>query len=97
MRMNVNSSTTAFQVVNEYDEQNLIRILVSYGEFKRGEAKKIFRKIDENRSIKSIKTTKDLQGILDPIFPTRFLNKNCLLYTSPSPRDNTLSRMPSSA
>ena len=25
------------------------------------------------------------------------LNKNCLLYTSPSPRDATLSRMPSSA
>ena len=24
-------------------------------------------------------------------------NKNCLLYTSPSPRDATLSRMPSSA
>ena len=76
MRMNVNSSTTAFQVVNEYDEQNLVRILVSYGEFKRGEARKIFRKIDENRSIKSIKTTYDLQEILDPIFPTRFLNKN---------------------
>ena len=76
MRMNVNSSTTAFQVVNEYDEQNLVRILVSYGEFKRGEARKIFRKIDENRSIKSIKTTNDLQEILDPIFPTRFLNKN---------------------
>lgn len=76
MRMNVNSSTTAYQVVNEYDEQNLVRILVSYGEFKRGEARKIFRKIDENRSIKSIKTTYDLQEILDPIFPTRFLNKN---------------------
>ena len=25
------------------------------------------------------------------------VNNNCLLYTSPSPRDNTLSRMPSSA
>ena len=25
------------------------------------------------------------------------LSKNCLLYTSPSPRDATLSRMPSSA
>ena len=25
------------------------------------------------------------------------LNKNCLLYTSPSPRDGLLSRMPSSA
>ena len=27
----------------------------------------------------------------------RFLDKPCLLYTSPSPRDNTTSRMPSSA
>ena len=26
-----------------------------------------------------------------------YVNKNCLLYTSPSPRDATLSRMPSSA
>ena len=26
-----------------------------------------------------------------------FLNQDCLLYTSPSPRDNTGSRMPSSA
>ena len=76
MRMNTSSSTTAFQVVNEYDESNLVRILVSYGEFKRGEARKIFRKIEENRTVKSIKTTGDLQEILDPIFPARFLNKN---------------------
>ena len=27
----------------------------------------------------------------------RLLNKDCLLYTSPSPRDRTRSRMPSSA
>ena len=27
----------------------------------------------------------------------RYENKGCLLYTSPSPRDATLSRMPSSA
>ena len=27
----------------------------------------------------------------------RFLHTSCLLYTSPSPRDATLSRMPSSA
>ena len=76
MRMNTSSSTTAFQVVNEYDEPNLVRILVSYGEFKRGEARKIFRKIEENRSVKSINTTGDLQEILKPIFPARFLNKN---------------------
>ena len=76
MRMNTSSSTTAFQVVNEYDESNLVRILISYGEFKRGEARKIFRKIEENRSVKLIKTTGDLQEILEPIFPARFLNKN---------------------
>ena len=76
MRMNTSSSTTAFQVVNEYDESNLVRILISYGEFKRGEARKIFRKIEENRSVKSINTTGDLQEILEPIFPARFLNKN---------------------
>ena len=28
---------------------------------------------------------------------TEYWTKSCLLYTSPSPRDNTLSRMPSSA
>ena len=33
-----------------------------------------------------------VQGI-----PTMVLLKNCLLYTSPSPRDRTRSRMPSSA
>ena len=33
--------------------------------------------------------TKDSEGILSP--------NNCLLYTSPSPRDRTRSRMPSSA
>ena len=66
--------------------QDLVRILVSYGEFKRGEARKIFRKIDENRSIKSIKTTRDLQKILDPIFPSRFIKqkfiKNFSIYSN---------------
>ena len=38
----------------------------------------------------------DGDGVIDSVdaFP---LDKNCLLYTSPSPRDATLSRMPSSA
>ena len=30
-------------------------------------------------------------------FPMKTLIQNCLLYTSPSPRDNDVSRMPSSA
>ena len=42
-------------------------------------------------------------GLSDPIYPMTYkdtglpLTKICLLYTSPSPRDRTRSRMPSSA
>ena len=36
-------------------------------------------------------------GTLRTLLPTNILNKSCLLYTSPSPRDGLLSRMPSSA
>ena len=35
--------------------------------------------------------------LLDPIQSTMPQNRPCLLYTSPSPRDGLLSRMPSSA
>ena len=43
---------------------------------------------------------KDFSYAIDPAFdrsPTDISYKDCLLYTSPSPRDATLSRMPSSA
>ena len=38
-----------------------------------------------------------LTWIIDPIDGTRGFARGCLLYTSPSPRDRTRSRMPSSA
>ena len=37
------------------------------------------------------------QGVIDLCFRGTELNEICLLYTSPSPRDGLLSRMPSSA
>ena len=52
------------------------------------------------------KITKQYADTLSKDFPKRFsfyqekfsnINKICLLYTSPSPRDGLLSRMPSSA
>ena len=42
--------------------------------------------------------TKGFDRVFKSIFPIEDLNdKACLLYTSPSPRDGLLSRMPSSA
>ena len=46
------------------------------------------------RSIRNIVFTRPGEKFFDPEFGT---NNICLLYTSPSPRDATLSRMPSSA
>ena len=40
---------------------------------------------------------KVLQGLQDPVNTTELQLAGCLLYTSPSPRDRTRSRMPSSA
>ena len=55
----------------------------------------------KSRRIKDIlKRIKQEQGELDLSFLAQLPNeqaKNCLLYTSPSPRDGLLSRMPSSA
>ena len=41
--------------------------------------------------------TGSTMGNLDPARLSSFDSRACLLYTSPSPRDATLSRMPSSA
>ena len=52
------------------------------------------------REIKdAFETVKDLEkiGVKSKSLPITKCNYNCLLYTSPSPRDNTTSRMPSSA
>ena len=61
--------------------------------------------LEENYILKNINKLKGIpvsivQGRYDVVCPMRSawdLNKACLLYTSPSPRDATLSRMPSSA
>ena len=46
--------------------------------------------IDFNKLLDTDKEIEDSKNLLKE-------NRNCLLYTSPSPRDATLSRMPSSA
>ena len=48
----------------------------------------------ENREEHSVLEASMVKG--EPLYPHE-LSRDCLLYTSPSPRDGLLSRMPSSA
>ena len=74
MRMDKNNSTDAFQVINNYSEENLSDILYEFGDL--NNSKKISQHICTKRKEKKINTTFDLNSILKPLFPERYLNKN---------------------
>jgi len=67
MRMDVDSPLTAYNVVNEYTEQQLKKIIYDYGEEKF--APKIAHSIVTNRSDKPIKTTHELTEIIKNAIP----------------------------
>ena len=70
MRMNRSLDRTAKDIVNTYDEKELIRILKVYGEERF--ASRIAKNIIEVRQKKSIETTKELVQIIDGCIPTKF-------------------------
>ena len=74
MRMDKNKSTDAFQVINNYTEENLSDILYEFGDL--NNSKKISQHICIKRKEKKINTTFDFNSILKPLFPERYLNKN---------------------
>lgn len=67
MRMNRAQSLTAKDVVNTYKEEDLIRILLDYGEEKF--AKRIAKKIVNTREKKQIETTHELVEIIQSVIP----------------------------
>ena len=67
MRMNKSGELSAFSVVNEYDERELIKILRTFGELPN--ARKITDQIMKNRASKKIKTTNQLMEILGNCAP----------------------------
>ena len=72
MRMNRDDALSAFTVVNEYDRDNLIRILKEYGEEKM--AAKIASAIIKNRAAKPIETTSELADIIKSAMPPAMRN-----------------------
>jgi 16S rRNA (cytosine1402-N4)-methyltransferase len=73
MRMSKKNELDAFKVVNEYDEANLKRVFVDYGELKTAPA--LARTIIEAREVKAIATTDELKIVLSRFLPDQFKNK----------------------
>ncbi len=70
MRMNQEQSLSAYQVVNEYEQEDLIRIFRKYGEEKY--AVSIAKKIVEQRVKKPIATTLELVEIIKESTPEKY-------------------------
>ena len=73
MRMNQSATLTAADIVNEYPEEELIRIFRTYGELQN--AGKTAKVIVAARNNGLIKTTTDLCAVLEALVPQKMANK----------------------
>lgn len=73
MRMSQKNDLNAYRVVNEYDEANLKRVFLDYGELKN--APVLARTIVDAREGRAIKTTDELKEVLVKYLPERVRNK----------------------
>ncbi|MGK0296302.1 MAG: 16S rRNA (cytosine1402-N4)-methyltransferase [Ulvibacter sp.] len=73
MRMSQKNDLNANRVVNEYDEANLKRVFLDYGELKN--APILARTIVESREQQPITTTDELKEVLAKFLPERIRNK----------------------
>ncbi|WP_205728025.1 16S rRNA (cytosine(1402)-N(4))-methyltransferase RsmH [Flavobacterium columnare] len=73
MRMNQKNELSAYTVVNEYDDANLRRIFLEYGELKNAPA--LARTIIEARDTERIVNTEDLKQVLGKHLPSHKANK----------------------
>jgi 16S rRNA (cytosine1402-N4)-methyltransferase len=67
MRMNQDDALSAYQIVNEYDEEKLSNVLFQYGELRNARA--IAKKIVEKRMEAPIKTSFQLKEVLAQFIP----------------------------
>ena len=73
MRMSKKNDLNAYRVVNEYDDANLRRVFLDYGELKN--ATVLARTIIEAREYQPINTTDELKEVLTKFLPERIKNK----------------------
>jgi 16S rRNA (cytosine1402-N4)-methyltransferase len=70
MRMDKNQKFDAYELVNNYDYKDLVRIFIKYGEEKY--AQSIAKKIVKEREIKKIETTLELVEIIKSAVPEKY-------------------------
>jgi 16S rRNA (cytosine1402-N4)-methyltransferase len=73
MRMSRKNDLNAYRVVNEYDDVNLRRVFLDYGELKNAPA--LSRTIIEAREHSPIRTTDELKEVLSRYLPEKVRNK----------------------
>ena len=73
MRMDLDCPFTAYNVINEYDEKELSRIIYQYGEEKY--AKSIAKNIVKQRQIKPIETTLELVEVIKSSMPQKAMRE----------------------
>ena len=69
MRMNQEQKLSAYEVVNEYSEKELVQLLFEYGEEKN--SRQIARKIVREREKKPIETTTELAELVASCYPAK--------------------------
>lgn len=73
MRMNQSQSLTAYQVINNYEPGDLVRILYQYAE--ENYARPIVKAIIKKREVKPIETTLELVDVIKKALPQKKLNQ----------------------
>lgn len=73
MRMDQQSGISASELINTYSEEQLSQLLWQYGEIKM--SRKLAKAILEERTVKPIQSTSELNALLTPFFPPTKVNK----------------------
>jgi len=73
MRMDKTQTLSAFNIINEYSIEDLVKLFKDYGELRN--SKQLAAVIGVQRSIAPILTTAELRRVVESILPDRFLNK----------------------
>lgn len=73
MRMDQQTGISASELINTYTEQQLSQLLWQYGEIKM--SRRLAKAIVEERAVKPIQSTSELNALLTPFFPPTKVNK----------------------